>query len=151
MDYGFEFVIKNGLCSESAYPYKAEDGTCKKSSCTPTIKAGLVSGYKDVPADDEAALKSAVSQQPVSVAIEADTSVFQFYTSGVITSSGCGTNLDHGVLVVGYGSKNGTPYWKVKNSWGSNWGQNGYVLIERNAGGAGICGIASQPSYPTVN
>ena len=106
--------------------------------------------YYDVPANDEDALKQAVARQPVSVAIEADQKVFQFYSSGVLTDSGCGTTLDHGVLVVGYGNYEGTDYWKVKNSWGPSWGLDGYILIERGAGGSGICGIASTPSYPIM-
>merc|ERR1739847_76540 len=85
---------------------------------------------------------------PVSVAIEADQMSFQMYSGGVLTGS-CGTNLDHGVLAVGYGSDSGTDYWKVKNSWGASWGANGYVLIQR---GVNKCGIADgPPSYPTVN
>ena len=94
----------------------------------------------------------AVSLQPVSVAIEADTSVFQFYSSGVMDSQSCGTQLDHGVLVVGYGTKDGKDYWKVKNSWGSSWGDSGYIMIGRNANAKeGICGIAMEPSYPVIN
>ena len=67
---------------------------------------------------DEDALRSAVAKQPVSVAIEADKSAFQLYKGGVLDNAGCGTQLDHGVLVVGYGTENGVDYWKVKNSWG---------------------------------
>jgi cathepsin L len=98
-------------------------------------------------------LKQAVSSQPVSVAIEADTSIFQFYESGVMDSANCGTMLDHGVLVVGYGTtQDGKDYWKVKNSWGSSWGDNGYILIGRNADSKeGICGIAMEPSYPVLS
>ena len=123
--------------------------TCVESTCTPVVK---ISSCYDVPADNELALKEAVSQQPVSVAIEADTRVFQMYTSGVITSDACGTNLDHGVLVVGYGEENGTPYWLVKNSWSDSWGDNGYVKIGRSDSttSQGTCGIAMQPSYPVV-
>merc|ERR1712188_331911 len=85
---------------------------------------------------------------PVSVAIEADQMSFQLYSGGVLTGS-CGTNLDHGVPAVGYGSESGTDYWKVKNSWGASWGANGYVLIQR---GVNKCGIADgPPSYPTVS
>merc|ERR1712227_659526 len=89
------------------------------------------------------ALKSAIMNGPVSVAIEADQAAFQLYKSGTITS-GCGTNLDHGVLAVGYGDS----YYKVKNSWGTSWGMNGYVQISPSGN---VCGIPSDASYPTVS
>merc|ERR1712167_296911 len=95
-----------------------------------------------------ALLEAVANTGPVSVAIEADQQSFQLYSGGVLTGS-CGTNLDHGVLAVGYGSESGTDYWKVKNSWGASWGANGYVLIQR---GVNKCGIADgPPSYPTVS
>jgi len=145
MDYAFKYIIGNGgLCGESAYPYKAVDGTCQ-TSCT---KVSTISSYQDVSQNDEDALQAAVSQQPVSVAIEADQSGFQFYSSGVFSGS-CGTSLDHGVLAVGYGTSNGQDYWKVKNSWGASWGQQGYILMARNFQAPyGQCGIAMEPSYP---
>jgi cathepsin L len=147
MDYGFEYAKAKGLCTEASYPYTAKDGSCQ-SSCTAAVTIG---GYKDVTPDSETQLAAAVNMGPVSVAIEADKSVFQFYTSGVMTSSACGTQLDHGVLVVGYGTESGTDYWKVKNSWGATWGMEGYILLGRgDNGAAGTCGIASQPSYPTM-
>jgi C1A family cysteine protease len=90
-------------------------------------------------------MKSALTQQPVSVAIEADQFAFQSYTSGVITS-GCGTNLDHGVLAVGYGTLNGQDYFLVKNSWGASWGDQGYVRIGQN----NVCGILQAASYPSA-
>jgi len=151
MDYGFEYVQAAGLCTEADYPYTAATGTCESSSCTVSVSVGTVSGYYDVSANSEEDLKSALAQQPVSVAIEADQDVFQYYTDGVITSSSCGTSLDHGVLAVGYGTDGDTDYWKVKNSWGSSWGESGYVRIERGAGGAGICGILSDASYPVID
>jgi C1A family cysteine protease len=97
-------------------------------------------------------LKAAVAQQPVAVAIEADTRYFQSYSSGVLTSSSCGTSLDHGVLTVGYGTENGIDYWNVKNSWGTSWGDQGYVKIGRSSStnDPGICGISMDPSFPTV-
>jgi len=148
MDNAFQYIIANGgLCTEAAYPYTAQDGTCK-TSCTKTVK---IAGYKDVTASNDIALATAVAQQPVSVAIEADQSSFQFYNGGVLTAA-CGTSLDHGVLAVGYGTSAGTEYWKVKNSWGASWGMNGYVLLARGSqynGGSGQCGIYLDPSYPT--
>jgi len=150
MDYAFEYMESNDMCTEASYSYTGSAGSCEATSCSTGIKAGTVTGYYDVEADSEEALMEAVSQQPVSVAIEADQSAFQLYSSGVLTAT-CGTNLDHGVLVVGYGELDGTKYWKVKNSWGSSWGLDGYVLIERGAGSAGECGILGQPSYPQLS
>jgi len=147
MDNAFDWIKSNGLCTEDSYPYTSgggTTGTCKKT-CTP---AATLTGHVDVPSKDEDSLKKAVGTQPVSVAIEADKSAFQLYAGGVLDSSSCGTTLDHGVLVVGYGTdaSSGTDYWKVKNSWGSTWGENGYIRMIRNKN---MCGIAQQPSYPT--
>ena len=93
------------------------------------------------------ALESAVALTPVSIAIEADEPALQFYSSGVLTS-GCGQNLDHGVLVVGYGTDNGIPYWKVKNSWGPSWGMDGYIYIKKSS--EDLCGVLDAPSYPVL-
>jgi len=146
MDYAFQFYESTSVASESSYAYTGRDGTCK-SSYTAAIPEGGVTGFKDI--SSESALLDAVANTgPVSVAIEADQMSFQLYSGGVLTGS-CGTNLDHGVLAVGYGSESGTDYWKVKNSWGASWGANGYVLIQR---GVNKCGIADgPPSYPTVS
>ena len=147
MDGGFKYIIENGQCELSSYPYTAMDGNCQK--CESVVK---VSSCYDVVPNDQLSLKAAVSQQPVSIAIEADTRYFQFYSSGVLTSTSCGTNLDHGVLIVGYGEEDGQKYWLVKNSWGSNWGDNGYVKIARSdsTNDKGICGVAMQPSFPSI-
>jgi len=145
MDNAFKWVEENGICTEAAYPYTSgtgTTGTCK-TECTPAVK---ITGFKDVPQKDESALLTAVNQQPVSVAIEADKSVFQLYKSGVLTSKSCGTQLDHGVGIVGFGTLSGTDYWKVKNSWGTSWGMDGYILMERNVN---MCGISQSASYPT--
>lgn len=149
MDYGFQYIIDNkGVTTEAAYPYTAQDGTCV-SSGKPV--AARLSGFKDVPTNSETALMTAVSLQPVSVAVEADQASFQMYAGGVMTKA-CGTNLDHGVLLVGYGTTGGADYWLVKNSWGASWGDHGYIMLGRGAkyGNAGQCGIQMDPSYPVV-
>lgn len=147
MDAAFEYAIDNGMCTEESYPYTAQDGNCVK--CSSKVQ---INGCADVPSKDQLALKQAVAQGPVSVAIEADRSFFQLYSHGVLDSVLCGTNLDHGVLVVGYGTEDNKDYWLVKNSWGSTWGDNGYVKIKRDdKKDNGVCGIAMQPSFPTIN
>jgi len=142
MDSAFKYIEAHGLCTEAAYPYTARDGTCKSTSCTMSTDS-KITGYKDV-AHTENALGAAVDIEPVSVAIEADQSGFQLYKSGVFCGV-CGTALDHGVLAVGYGTE-GSDYWKVKNSWGTSWGEAGYIRMCRNQD---KCGIANEPSYPT--
>merc|ERR1712096_513227 len=97
----------------------------------------------------EQALMSALNQQPVSIAVEADRSVFQSYTSGIMTGT-CGTNLDHGILAVGYGTESGTDYWLVKNSWGTAWGIEGYGKLLRGKNSQGECGILMATAYPVV-
>merc|ERR1712190_373123 len=119
MDTAFKYAEKNAICTEESYSYKGRAGSCKASSCSVGIPKGGVTGYKDVATDNDQALMEAVAKGPVSIAIEADKSAFQLYHSGVLSST-CGTNLDHGVLAVGYGSENGKDYWKVKNSWGTS-------------------------------
>ena len=149
MDNAFEYIIDNGLCSESEIPYRAnESDTCFVCGKSKVSMGSCI----DVTPLNQLHLKEAVSKGPVAVAIEADASIFQLYKKGVISSKNCGTNLDHGVLIVGYGTESdGTMYWLVKNSWGTGWGDDGYVKIARseNQFDAGICGIALQPSYIT--
>jgi C1A family cysteine protease len=144
MDYAFTWITKNGLCSEQDYRYAGRDQSCKKG-CKP-VDGTKISGFKDVDQGSESQLQTAVTQQPVSVAIEADQSAFQFYSGGVF-SAACGTQLDHGVLAVGYGTDGGKNYWIVKNSWGTSWGEQGYIRMVQ---GKNECGIALAASYPTA-
>lgn len=151
MDDAFTFVKKNGgITTEDQYPYTSgttgQSGSCQTSGYTNNPDVAPTS-YTDVQTGSVDALMSAVAQQPVSIAIQANQLTFQFYSSGVITSN-CGQNLDHGVLLVGYGNESGIDYWKVKNSWGTSWGENGYVLIERSS--ADLCGVLDAPSYPNL-
>jgi len=142
MDRAFKYVMANGLCTEAAYPYTGKDGTCKSSSCSASAYT-KISGYVDV-ATNENALGAAVDIEPISIAIEADQAGFQMYSSGVFCGV-CGQNLDHGVLAVGYGNSP-SAYWKVKNSWGTTWGEAGYIRMCRNSN---ECGISDEPSYAT--
>merc|ERR1719150_1885378 len=150
MELALKYEEGVNACTENSYPYRWKNGICKAGNCAVGIPRGGVIGYKDVAEDDEQALMEALSQQPVSVAIEADQKAFQLYKTGVLTKI-CGDKLDHGVLAVGYGVDQGTNYWKVKNSWGPGWGDHGYVKIFRGKKGAGECGIKAQPSYPVVS
>jgi len=148
MDLAFSYAENNAICSEDSYSYTAQSGQCKASSCKGLVQ---VKSYVDVSPNDGNALLAAASQRVVSVAIEADQNIFQFYSSGVIDDQSCFKGqLDHGVAVVGGNSEDGKDYWLVRNSWGSSWGEGGYVKIARTSSGPGICGINSQPSYPLV-
>ena len=137
MDGAFKYAVDHGMCTESSYPYTAKDGSCH--TCSAVVS---VSGCADVKPNNQVALKEAVANAPVSIAIEADTKYFQSYTSGVLTSSSCGTNLDHGVLIVGYGTENGIKYWLVKNSWGTSWGEQGFIRLALG----NTCGICDDLS-----
>lgn len=147
MDFAFQYVEINGLCSYDSYPYVAVQGNCE--ACETVAK---LQGYHDVQSGNETALMRELQIGPVSIAIEADQSSFQFYSGGVFDGV-CGTNLDHGVLLVGYGTDetSGLDYWIVKNSWGTSWGEEGYIRMVR---GKDICGLAlsaSRPYYLNVN
>jgi len=139
MDQAFNYAVDHSMDTEASYPNLGYNSQCKASEKGPV----RLSGHADVPVNDPNALLAAVAQQPVSVAIEADQGVFQGYTSGII-SAGCGTNLDHGVLVVGFGTdqSTGTAYWLLKNSWGPSWGEAGFFRILRDTtAGPGMCGL----------
>ena len=150
MDNAFSWIQKNGgLCSEETYPYISESQACQ-TTCSVVPKSQIQS-WVDVQPTDQA-LMTAIAQQPVSIAIEADQRDFQLYESGVFTGK-CGTTLDHGVLVVGYGTENNNDYYLVKNSWGTTWGDQGYIKLGRGPqynDGQGQCGILLEASYPVL-
>jgi len=150
MDFAFQYIINNGgITTESAYPYTAQDGTCNSAGQPP---GATISSFTDVSPSDNDALHTAVAQQPISIAIEADQDGFQFYSEGVFTGE-CGDALDHGVLVVGYNQTASPAYWIVKNSWGPSWGDMGYIFLVDDPtlnGGSGQCGMLTEPSYPVI-
>jgi cathepsin L len=148
MDSAFRYIISNhGIDTEASYPYTATGpNSCRYNAAT---RGATITSFRDVPRGSEAGLADAVALHVVSVAIDASHSSFQLYTGGVYNEPRCSsTQLDHGVLAVGYGDQNGTPYWLVKNSWGANWGLSGYILMSRNRNNQ--CGIATSSSYPIV-
>lgn len=151
MDAAFSWIGRvNGVCTEVDYPYVSgttkKAGSCKSSACK-AVSASDVISYVDVTPNSDDAMMTALAKQPVSVAVEADQRDFQLYSSGVFTAA-CGTNLDHGVVLVGYGQD----YYILRNSWGVSWGDQGYMYLGKGSsyGPSGQCGVLSEGSYPVV-
>ncbi|XP_030043738.1 cathepsin K isoform X2 [Microcaecilia unicolor] len=148
MTNAFEYVAENrGIDSEDAYPYVGEDQDCQYN---PVGKAAKCKGYKEIKLGSEKALKSAVAKVgPIAVGIDASLPSFQSYSKGVYYDPECSEeDINHAVLVVGYGVQKGKKYWIVKNSWGEDWGNKGYILMAREKNNA--CGIANLASYPKM-
>lgn len=144
MDLGFKYVIQNGgLCSNNSYPYVAQEQNCQ-DDCDIVNNTNITS-CSDILPNKEKLLISYLAKQPISVAIQADTMNFQHYKSGIFDDVNCYTGeLDHGVLLVAYDEETLT----IKNSWGSQWGEEGYINLARIGNGPGICGVLSMPSFP---
>ncbi|XP_071356513.1 cathepsin S-like [Trachinotus anak] len=147
MTNAFQYVIKNqGIDSNAAYPYTGKLGHCKYK---PQYRAANCSSYGLLPEGDEFALKVAVAAVgPISVAIDASRPKFVFYRHGVYIDHRCSHNVNHGVLAVGYGNERGHDYWLIKNSWGVNYGEEGYIKMARNRHNQ--CGIALYACYPIM-
>jgi len=135
-DKAVDWFAQNGACSEADYPYRARGQTCQK-----TCKA-VVKPNPSQKGTTEAILGTQIVKAPVGVAVDASGG-FQSYKSGVF-SGPCGKNLNHAILAVGVNSAGGTPYWIVKNSWGTRWGSNGYIMM---AQGKNLCGIGMHTAW----
>jgi len=140
MDSGFDYIKANGVCAWDDYKYTGRGGQCKASSCTSVTK---ISSYVDIDQGSESSLASAVNDRPVAIACDAEP--WQFYAGGIF-SKNCGTQLDHGILAAGY-TDVASGYWLVKNSWGTSWGESGYIRLKY---GSNECGLANAASYPLI-
>lgn len=145
MTSAMDYIIQNkGIDTESSYPYTATDGSC---SYNPSNSGSTLTSYTNVQSGSEGDLQDKTSQGPVSIAIDASHSSFQFYSSGVYNEPDCSSSaLDHGVLSIGWGTDAGSDYWLVKNSWGTDWGQAGYIWMSRNKNNQ--CGVATMATLP---
>ncbi|CAJ1961882.1 unnamed protein product [Sphenostylis stenocarpa] len=144
MDNAFKYIVGNSIATDSDYPYLGVAGTCREiKQAAPQIR-----DFQDVVADSEEHLLQAVAYQPVSVAVAVNQN-FQSYYGGIYEGP-CGTDLNHAVTVIGYGTtEDGQKYWLIKNSWGGSWGENGYMRLLRESGEpGGVCGVAKKASYP---
>ena len=151
MKNGFQYIMDNGICTNQSYPYNATDGVCMNTTCHHVVN---ISNYSGIVTNSEKQLQKAVQIQPVSVAIQANLQTFQLYKSGVYNDTNCTGDLDHGVLLVGYGydKKYKMKYWIIKNSWGESWGEKGYMRMIKDINNiSGQCGIAIDPSIPIIN
>ena len=155
MDDAFEYGEVHPMCTEDKYEYTGRDDQCRDEDdklCEGGVK---IKDYTDVEKCNKQALKEALAQQPVSVGVCAEGLAWQFYFGGIVRWL-CGQCLDHGVLAVGYGHGGwevlgDVDYIKIKNSWGSWWGENGYIRVKfEDETGPGTCGVMAVPSYPTV-
>mmetsp|Transcript_6657 Transcript_6657/g.9755 ORF Transcript_6657/g.9755 Transcript_6657/m.9755 type:complete len:445 (-) Transcript_6657:191-1525(-) len=155
MENAFEFEeSQNGLCSEDEYPYLATDDSVCSTNCT-KVPHTQVKSYTDLPAGDKHALIASIVVQPTSIAMDAGALAFQFYSSGVFSDDSCGADgsIDHGVLAVGYGTDedSGMTYFRVKNSWGESWGEDGYFRLKRHSPNQyGTCAILAYMTAPTL-
>jgi len=129
-----------GLDTETCYPYTAQDGTCASAQCTPALSISQV-----IPiAGNEPAIYQALTGMPLSIC--ADAEPWQNYNGGIMQAADCGTSIDHAIQLTGYSPSQGA-YWIVRNSWGADWGENGFIWLQY---GQNTCGITSEVTGATA-
>lgn len=143
VDWALRYVMTVGIQSEESYLYHPVQGTCKYNASAVVFN---ITGIHDIPKRSKTAFLDALQGQPVSIAIDAEK--IMSYISGVFDDKNCGNSLDHAVLAVGYDQTQG--FINVKNSWGTTWGENGYIRFVIRENGSGECGMYLDSSYPTV-
>jgi KDEL-tailed cysteine endopeptidase len=146
--WAFEYAEKHAQELESAYPYKGKNGKCQATAAKGKVSA---KSYKTVPARSTAQLKAAIAVQPTCVSVDAEDDQFMFYKGGILNTKTCGTDLDHAITAVGYGTESGKNFFIVRNSWGSSWGEKGYIRMSADVGGAGVCGVLLDSTRPVTN
>lgn len=146
------WAVNHPLCSRASYPYTgSSSSSCKESSCHADMGKGAVTGQKIVN-HDASSWQSALAGQPLTCGVYGK-DLRQFYSSGVLQGHGCGGEVNHAVIAVGYGTSNGIPYFKIRNSWGKSWGESGYVRIAQSSSSSSgeACIYRWSASYPTIS
>jgi len=148
----YEYLENAALCTMDSYAYKAVEGSCMANGCATGIPRGSIQGYNRVgdawtAIANENQLKAVLNQYIVAAGVDANSNAFALYKHGVLTDS-CTTNQNHYTTLVGYGTDGGNDYWKIKNSWGSRWGEQGYMRLKQ---GSNLCGIGQWLYYPIVS
>ena len=159
IDSGFQYGIDEGVNLEKNYPYTMgdyESGDDTKGTCSKKGKELFISSYTTVNSgktkyDEELLTNNLATVGPISIAIDADGRKMSYYSSAVHYDSSCGykpNQLNHAVTAVGYGTGSDGDYYIVKNSWGSDWGDGGFIKMARNSNNN--CGVATDTSYPVA-
>ncbi|CAN6577618.1 unnamed protein product [Malus baccata var. baccata] len=147
----YDYVSKRGIVSEASYPYKAKKGECNREILESLPVVTRINRYHHVLPRDEETLTRAVCRQPVTVGIDSRSAAFYYYKGGIFRDE-CGTDLIHSVTIVGIGrDESGTEYWKIKNSWGKEWGEGGYMKLLKDGSPNGHCGITMDATYPVID
>lgn len=147
-EFAFEYAKKNPQELEKSYPYDARTRRCTAKKSLELVEAV---SFKHVPKRSVPQLKAAVAAQPTCVSVDAAGRNWSNYTGGIMNGKGCGHDLDHAVTAVGYGTDNGVEYLLVRNSWGPDWGENGYIRMSLEKKGAGVCGVLLDSTRPSTN